>query len=110
MNAVEIVVAPRVPCTSKDACDQPRDESGEVEGQDLSEDLDFHSGLLLLKFGMEEVELLWVRFPYEFRPNYREGVYEDIDSDQNQIILDGSKAIGGAINRKVDGDGQIVGG
>ena len=105
-----MVVASGVPRMSQDGCDQPCDESGEVDGQDLSEDLDFHSGLLLLKFGMEEVELLWVRFPYEFRPNYRDGVYEDIDSDQNQIILDGSEAIGGAINRIVDGNGQVVGG
>lgn len=91
-------VAPGVPRMSQDASEEPRDESGEVDGQGLSEDLDFRGCPLLLGFGVEEVKLLWVCFPYEFRSDYREGVYKDVDSDQNEIILNGSEAVGGAVD------------
>ncbi len=98
MGGFQVEVAPGVPRMSQDACDQPCDESGEVDGQGLSEDLDFHSGSLFLDFGVEEVELLWVCFPYEPRSDYREGVYKDVDSDQNEIIVNGSEAVCGAVD------------
>lgn len=64
----------------------------------MGEDLDFHGGFLLLCFGVEEVKLLWVRFTNEFRSDYRKGVHEDVDSNQKQIIVDGSEAVGGAVD------------
>lgn len=91
-------VASGVPGMSQGASEQPRDENRKVDGQDLGEDLDFHGGFLLFCFGMEEVKLLWVRFTNECRSGYREGVHEDVDSNQKQIIVDGSEAVCGAVD------------